>query len=42
MSRFLEDADGFDEEGQPMGEPSGVWAEIAPYGGVGGEENTAR
>lgn len=43
MSRFLQDADGFDEDGEPTGEkPSGVWAEIAPYGGAGASDDAAR
>lgn len=43
MSRFLQDADGFNEEGEATSEqPSGVWAEIAPYGGAGASEDTAR
>jgi len=39
----LEDADGFDEKGKPTGvEPSGVWAEIAPYGGAGADSDNVR
>lgn len=42
MSRFLEDTDGFNDEGEPAGEPSGVWAEIRPYGGVEASETASR
>lgn len=43
MSRFLHDADGFNDEGEPTGEkPSGVWAEIAPYGGARASDDAAR
>eukprot|EP00752_Nemacystus_decipiens_P012095 g10722.t1 len=43
VSRLLHDADGFNEEGEPTGEqPSGVWAEIVPYGGAGARDDAAR
>lgn len=43
VSRFLEDADGFNDKGEPTGEePSGVWAEIAPFGGAGANSDNAR
>ncbi|CAM9541704.1 unnamed protein product [Ectocarpus fasciculatus] len=43
VSRFVEDADGFNDDGEPTGEePSGVWAEITPYGGIGASEDNAR
>ena len=42
MSRFLTDADGFNDEGGKIGEPTGVWAEIAPYGGAGASQNALR
>lgn len=42
VSRFLEDVDGFDGNGEPVGEPAGVWAEIGPFGGLGASEAAAR
>ncbi|CAM9571414.1 unnamed protein product, partial [Scytosiphon promiscuus] len=43
VSRFLEDVDGYNDVGEETGEePSGVWAEILPYGGVGASEDAAR
>ncbi|CAM9430000.1 unnamed protein product, partial [Ectocarpus sp. 8 AP-2014] len=43
VSRFVEDADGFNDDGEPTREePSGVWAEITPYGGIGTREDNAR
>ncbi len=43
VSRLLEDADGFNDKGEPTGEePAGVWAEIVPYGGAGANSDNAR
>lgn len=43
MSRLLDDADGFNGDGEPTGEePSGVWAEIIPYGGAGASQDAER
>lgn len=42
MDRFLGDADGYNEHGEPTGDPSGIWAEITPYGGLEAHEDTAR
>ncbi|CAM9348328.1 unnamed protein product [Ectocarpus sp. 12 AP-2014] len=43
VSRFVEDADGFNDDGESTGEePSGVWAEITPYGGIRASEDNTR
>lgn len=42
MARFLGDADGYNEDGESTGDPSGIWAEITPYGGLDAHADTAR
>lgn len=42
MSRFLKDEDGFDDNGQQSGVPSGIWAEISNYGGDSYQDDAAR
>lgn len=42
VSRFLTEDDGFNDQGEPCGEPRGVWAEIAVFGGEGAEADTVR
>lgn len=39
---MMEDSDGFDCNGELIGEPAGVWAEIGLYGGLGASEAAAR